>query len=33
VCDDVEWLNGLSNPVGESYHPNPPGTRAATPRS
>jgi lysophospholipase L1-like esterase len=22
VCDKVEWLNGLSNPVGESYHPN-----------
>ena len=22
ICDDVEWLNGLSNPVGESYHPN-----------
>ncbi len=22
VCDDVEWINGLSNPVGESYHPN-----------
>jgi lysophospholipase L1-like esterase len=22
VCDDVEWLNGLSSPVGESYHPN-----------
>ncbi|RHW26519.1 SGNH/GDSL hydrolase family protein [Nocardioides immobilis] len=22
VCDDVEWLNGLSNPVSESYHPN-----------
>lgn len=22
VCDDVEWLNGLSNPVGESYHQN-----------
>ncbi len=21
VCGD-EWLNGLSNPVGESYHPN-----------
>lgn len=21
VCQD-EWLNGLSNPVGESYHPN-----------
>ena len=22
VCDDVEWLNGLSYPVSESYHPN-----------
>jgi lysophospholipase L1-like esterase len=22
VCDSVEWLNGLSNPVMESYHPN-----------
>ena len=22
VCDDPEWLNGLSNPVSESYHPN-----------
>jgi lysophospholipase L1-like esterase len=22
VCDDVEWLNGLSDPVLESYHPN-----------
>src|SRR4051794_29297938 len=22
VCDNTEWLNGLSNPVGESYHPN-----------
>lgn len=22
ICDDVEWLNGLSNPVGESYHPD-----------
>ncbi|MFG1780450.1 SGNH/GDSL hydrolase family protein [Micromonospora sp. NPDC049048] len=22
VCDDVEWLNGTSNPLGESYHPN-----------
>lgn len=22
ICDDVEWLNGLSNPVSESYHPN-----------
>lgn len=25
VCDDVAWLNGLSNPVSESYHPNRPG--------
>jgi lysophospholipase L1-like esterase len=22
VCDSTEWLNGLSNPIGESYHPN-----------
>ena len=22
VCDDVEWINGLSSPVSESYHPN-----------
>lgn len=22
VCDDPEWLNGLSRPVAESYHPN-----------
>ncbi|SFP03505.1 GDSL-like Lipase/Acylhydrolase family protein [Amycolatopsis arida] len=22
VCDDVEWVNGLSNPILESYHPN-----------
>lgn len=22
VCDGVEWLNGLSNPVSDSYHPN-----------
>lgn len=22
VCDDVEWLNGLSNPISDSYHPN-----------
>ncbi|MFC5730359.1 MULTISPECIES: SGNH/GDSL hydrolase family protein [Nocardioides] len=22
VCDDVEWINGLSNPIDESYHPN-----------
>ena len=22
ICDDVEWLNGLSDPISESYHPN-----------
>ncbi|MFC0110974.1 SGNH/GDSL hydrolase family protein [Kibdelosporangium aridum] len=22
VCDDTEWINGLSNPISESYHPN-----------
>jgi lysophospholipase L1-like esterase len=22
VCGDPEWLNGLSNPITESYHPN-----------
>jgi lysophospholipase L1-like esterase len=22
ICDDVEWLNGLSNPTSDSYHPN-----------
>lgn len=22
VCDDEEWLNGLSRPVRESFHPN-----------
>jgi lysophospholipase L1-like esterase len=22
VCDDVEWINGLSYPIVESYHPN-----------
>lgn len=22
VCDNPEWLNGLSSPIGESYHPN-----------
>jgi GDSL-like lipase/acylhydrolase family protein len=27
VCDSPEWLNGLSNPVGESYHPNVAGHR------
>jgi hypothetical protein len=28
VCDDVEWINGLSWPTGESYHPNVRGHRA-----
>lgn len=28
VCDDVEWINGLSNPIGESYHPHKPGHSA-----
>ena len=27
VCDSVEWLNGLSSPVSESYHPNVAGHR------
>ena len=27
VCDSTEWLNGLSNPVSESYHPNVAGHR------
>ncbi|HWL88537.1 MAG TPA: SGNH/GDSL hydrolase family protein [Polyangiaceae bacterium] len=22
VCDSVEWVNGLSDPITESYHPN-----------
>lgn len=22
ICDAVEWVNGLSYPIGESYHPN-----------
>jgi hypothetical protein len=22
ICSSSEWLNGLSNPVSESYHPN-----------
>lgn len=22
VCDDPEWVNGLSNPIRDSYHPN-----------
>ena len=27
VCDSVEWINGLSNPITESYHPNIAGHR------
>ena len=27
VCDNVEWLNGLSSPTTESYHPNIAGHR------
>ncbi len=27
VCDEVEWVNGLSHPVRESYHPNRAGQR------
>lgn len=22
ICDDTEWLNGISWPIAESYHPN-----------
>ena len=22
VCSSTEWINGLSNPISESYHPN-----------
>jgi lysophospholipase L1-like esterase len=28
VCDFPEWLNGLSNPISESYHPNRTGHRS-----
>lgn len=27
VCDRPEWINGLSNPIAESYHPNVAGHR------
>ncbi|MEO7447708.1 MAG: SGNH/GDSL hydrolase family protein [Humibacillus sp.] len=27
VCDSREWLNGLSSPISESYHPNVAGHR------
>jgi lysophospholipase L1-like esterase len=30
ICDADEWINGLSNPVGESYHPNRAGHDALT---
>jgi lysophospholipase L1-like esterase len=30
VCASAEWLNGLSNPVSESYHPNTAGYDAYT---
>jgi GDSL-like lipase/acylhydrolase family protein len=28
VCSDAEWVNGLSSPTRESYHPNVRGQRA-----
>ncbi|MCE7011137.1 SGNH/GDSL hydrolase family protein [Kibdelosporangium philippinense] len=28
VCDDTEWINGLSDPISESYHPNRTGQSA-----
>ncbi|OLF17978.1 SGNH/GDSL hydrolase family protein [Actinophytocola xanthii] len=30
VCDDAEWINGLSTPILESYHPNTAGQAAYT---
>ena len=30
ICSSTEWLNGLSDPVGESYHPNQIGHDAFT---
>jgi lysophospholipase L1-like esterase len=27
ICSDSEWLNGVSNPKGESFHPNRDGHR------
>jgi len=30
ICASVEWLNGLSNPISESYHPNQLGHDAFT---
>ena len=28
VCDDPEWINGLSSPISDSYHPNRAGQSA-----
>jgi hypothetical protein len=28
ICSDAEWVNGLSSPTRESYHPNVKGQRA-----
>ncbi|CAB4894160.1 unannotated protein [freshwater metagenome] len=28
VCDTSAWINGFSNPIGESYHPNVAGHRS-----
>ena len=33
VCDSTEWLNGLSNPISESYHPNKAGHASGYRRS
>jgi lysophospholipase L1-like esterase len=30
ICSGSEWLNGLSNPVSESYHPNVEGQKEYT---
>jgi lysophospholipase L1-like esterase len=30
ICSSSEWLNGLSNPVSESYHPNVSGQQEFT---
>ncbi len=32
VCDDAEWVTGLSNPVSDSYHPNQAGHDGYTAR-
>jgi len=29
VCDDPEWINGLSDPISDSYHPNASGHSSA----